>query len=87
MPRYFLHLRRGAEAFLDTEGSEFRDLEALRAAALHDARDTMSWDIKEGRLDLRFRIEAEDRSGQVVFTLGFDEAVTILSPDIALEDC
>ena len=52
MPRYFLHLRRGEEAFLDAEGSEFPDLEALRRAALHDARDTMSWDIKEGRLDL-----------------------------------
>nr|WP_315053438.1 hypothetical protein [uncultured Brevundimonas sp.] len=81
MPRYFLHLRRGEEAFLDAEGSEFSDLEALRRAALHDARDTMSWDIKEGRLDLSFRIEAVDQSGRTVLSLGFDEAVTITQPE------
>ena len=81
MPRYFLHLRRGEEAFLDAEGSEFPDLEALRRAALHDARDTMSWDIKEGRLDLSFRIEAVDQSERTVLSLGFNEAVTITQPE------
>ena len=81
MPRYFLHLHRGEEAFLDAEGSEFPDLEALRRAALHDARDTMSWDIKEGRLDLSFRIEAVDQTGRTVLSLGFNEAVTITQPE------
>ena len=81
MPRYFLHLRRCEEAFLDAEGSEFADLEALRRAALHDARDTMSWDIKEGGLDLSFRIEAVDQTGRTVLSLGFDEAVTITQPE------
>ena len=79
--RLQLALRRGEEAFLDAEGSEFADLEALRRAALHDARDTMSWDIKEGRLDLSFRIEAVDQTGRTVLSLGFNEAVTITQPE------
>jgi hypothetical protein len=32
----------------------------------------------EGKLDFRYRIEAEDEAGNVVFSLRFEEAVRII---------
>ena len=66
---------------IDEKPTGSKDPYALRRAALHDARDTMSWDIKEGRLDLSFRIEAVDQTGRTVLSLGFNEAVTITQPE------
>ena len=63
MARYYMHLRDGTEQILDPEGLEFPSIEALRKAVLIAARDLMTGDIREGVLDFRFRIDAEDESG------------------------
>jgi len=82
MPRYFLHLRDGTEELLDPEGSELDSLEALRKSVLVTVRDLMAGDMRQGVLDLRFRIDAEDADGVIVYTLPFKHAVNII-PDSA----
>jgi hypothetical protein len=81
MPLYYLHLRDGTDETLDDEGREFADSDALREFVLTSARDILSSDIKNGLMDLRFRIDAEDEAGQVVYTLPFKHAVSIIPGD------
>ena len=78
MARYFMHLRDGTEQILDPEGLEFPTIEALRKAVLVSARDLMTGDVREGVIDLRFRIDVEDESGDLVYTLPFKHAVNII---------
>ena len=78
MARYFMNLRDGTEELLDPEGVEYPSLDALRKAVLATARDLMSGDLRNGVVDLRFRIDAEDADGKLVYTLPFKHAVNII---------
>lgn len=78
MSTYFVHLRGGLDDTLDQEGVEFVDLDAVRAAVLLTARDLMAGDIRNGVIDLRCRIDAEDEGGAVVCSLPFGGAVEII---------
>jgi hypothetical protein len=73
-----MHLRDGIDECLDPEGKDFPNIEALRNAVLFTARDLMVGDIRDGILDLRFRIDAENEKGQVVFSLPFKHALSII---------
>jgi len=81
MARYYMHLRDGTEQILDPEGLEYPSVEALRKAVLVAARDLMTGDIREGVLDFRFRIDAEDESGTIIYSLPFKHAINII-PEI-----
>jgi hypothetical protein len=81
MTRYFMHLRDGTDVALDEEGREFGDEASLFGAMLHSARDTMTGDVREGRLDLRLRIDAETADGRVVRSLPFVDALEITYPE------
>jgi hypothetical protein len=76
--RYFMHLRDGLDEMLDPEGLEFADIESLRTAVLFAARDLIAGDIRDGIVDLRSRIDAEDESGTIVYTLHFRHALNII---------
>lgn len=78
MTLYFMNLRDGTDEMLDPEGVEYESLEALRKAVLNAARDIMSGDMRAGVLDLRFRIDAENEEGMIVYTLPFKHAVSII---------
>jgi uncharacterized protein DUF6894 len=78
--QYYLQLRDSGEELLDPEGLEYADLDELKKKVLIAARCMLSEDIKGGVIDFRFRIDAEDRNGAIVYTLGFAEAVNII-PD------
>lgn len=78
MARYFMHLRDGTEQILDPEGQEFLTIEAVRKAVLVSARDLGTGDVREGVIDLRFRIDVEDEGGDIVYTLPFKHAVNII---------
>lgn len=80
MARYYLQLRDQTGQLLDPDGLEHEDLDNLRKQVLLAVRDMLSEDVKSGVIDLRFRIDAEDRHGVIVYTLGFAEALTII-PD------
>lgn len=78
MVRYFLHLRDGTDELLDPDGREFASMEALAIYATLSARDLLAGELqKDGTLDLRQRLDAEDEAGQIVYTLQFKDAVTI----------
>ena len=81
MARYFMNLRDGTEELLDPEGVDYSSLDALRKAVLAAARDLMSGDMRSGIVDLRFRIDAEDGDGRLVYTLPFRHAVSIIPED------
>ncbi len=81
MTRYFMHLRDGTEEMLDPEGIEYSSLNALRKAVLISARDLMTGDVRDGVLDFRFRIDAEDENGVIVYTLPFKHALNIIPDD------
>ena len=83
MTRYFMNLRDGTEELLDPEGVEYESLDALRKAVLATARDLMMGDVSNGLLDFRFRIDAEDADGVIVYTLPFKHAVNII-PETAV---
>lgn len=83
MARYFLHLRDGTEQILDPEGLEYDSIEAVRKAVLVAARDLMTGDIRDGVLDFRFRIDVEDEKGEIIYTLPFKHAVSIIPEDVA----
>lgn len=42
------------------------------------ARDLMAGDIRNGVIDLRFRIDAENDAGEIVYSLFFKYAVSIV---------
>ena len=74
MARYFFHLRDGEDILLDPEGIELADIEAVQKKALESARDTLSHDMKDGVLDLKYRIDVEDAGGTVVYSLPLRDA-------------
>ena len=78
MARFFFHLRDGTDFALDPEGVVLPDLEAAQTAALQAARDTLGHDIRDGRLDLRYRIDVEDERGTVLHSLPFEDAFEII---------
>jgi hypothetical protein len=81
MTRYFLHLRDSTDEVLDPDGSEFEDMEAVRNAVMVNARDLIAGDVRNGLVDFRYRIDAENEAGQVVYSLPFKHAVNIV-PEI-----
>ena len=78
MARYYLHLRDGTSEVLDEVGEEFTTLEALQVQMVASARDLITGDVRRGVLDLRFRIDAEDEAGHIVYSLPFKQALTII---------
>jgi hypothetical protein len=80
MARYFLHLRDGSDEVFDEEGIEYADMDAVRKAVVDSARDVMAGQIRNlGVLDLRFRIDAENETGDKVYTLPFADAISIIT--------
>ena len=79
-----MHISNGHGFIEDEEGVELPDDAAARAAAVAAARDVMTGDLREGRLDLTSFIEVEDGAHKLLFTLTFAEAVTVTTiPDPA----
>ena len=81
MARYYLHLRDGNDETLDPEGREFVDMDELKETVVREARDVIGGDVKKGLVDLRYRIDAEDESGTILYSLPFAGAVSIVTED------
>jgi hypothetical protein len=78
MARYSMHLRDGTENLLDPDALEFASVEALRTAVLLSARDLLAHDAGNGMLDSRFRIDAENEDGAIVYSIQLRHAVAEL---------
>jgi hypothetical protein len=77
MPRYFMHLRDGTDEVLDPDGVVL-SAEDVPAAALRQARDCMSHDLREGRVEMKYRIDVHNEAGEIVYSQPFEDAVEIV---------
>jgi hypothetical protein len=73
-----MHLRNSTDELLDPEGVELRDMEAVRKNVMTAARDILAGDLRNGVVDLRYRIDAEDGVGKIVYSLSFKHAFSII---------
>ncbi len=78
MARYFMHLRNSIDEVLDPEGVELSDIDAVRTKVMTAARDILVGDLRKGVVDLRYRIDAENEGGEVIYTLAFKNAFSII---------
>lgn len=78
MTFYYLHLRDHVDEIIDPDGVELASLEAVKTRALVEARGIIAADADSGIIDLRYRIDVEDAAGQIVFSLPFKHAVSII---------
>ncbi|MBW0006309.1 MAG: hypothetical protein JO335_01215 [Sphingomonas sp.] len=78
MSQFYFHLRDHKERLLDPQGREIRSLDDIPQIALDEARGIMSQDILAGKLDLRQRLEVEDKLGKIVHSLRFSDAIKII---------
>jgi hypothetical protein len=76
MPRFFFHLYNDLIS-TDEEGRELPDIEAARAAAVHEVRSVMTEEVLKGRLTLSHRIVVADEAGHVVATVRYADAVDV----------
>jgi hypothetical protein len=68
-----MHLIDSTNILLDPDGMDI-PVGAIPDKALFTARDCMADDVKDGRLDLHYRIEVQDERGQAVHCLEFADA-------------
>lgn len=75
MPRYFFHVREGADISRDREGQELPDVEAARREAIAANREIMGDKLLHGgTLDHR-SIEIADETGHVVDVVSANEVL------------
>lgn len=77
MAHYFFHLHNDRNV-PDPEGTHLQSLSAVREHAVADIRELMAEGVKNGRINLRHRIEVADEHGRPVLTVPFSEAVSIV---------
>lgn len=77
MPRFYTHLINHIADTRDEEGQDFPDVEAARSSALRAIRGILAEEVRDGRLDLRGRVEIADDGHVVVLTIPFDEALSL----------
>lgn len=76
MPLYFMHLRDSSDEVLDPDGVHMPK-EAVARAALLAARDCIAHDVRSGRLDFKYRIDVQNKGGEIIHTVHFADAVEI----------
>ena len=77
MQRYFMHLRDPADELLDPDGVLMNE-DDVASGALEAARDCMAHDLRSGRLALNYRIDVQNEAGEIIYTLRFADAVSIV---------
>ena len=76
MPHYRFHVINDIDA-PDDEGQDLDSLAAAHLKAIDYARDLASSAVRQGRLDLKHRIDIEDQAGEVLATVTLADAIDI----------
>ncbi len=75
MPRYFFHVREGAELSRDGEGQDLPDAEAARREAVNASREMLGEKLLHGgALDQR-QVEIADETGHVVDVVNVNDVL------------
>ena len=77
MPCFYFHVCDGEGFCEDPEGLELPDVAAARDSAIRSARSMMVEQLMAGKLNLASFIEVEDEERNLLFTVTFEEAVTV----------
>ena len=77
MPHYRFNIHNSFGFIADEEGRELPDLAAARAEGLKGVRSLLAEDVLAGRLDLNGKLDIADEAGEILFTIGFADAVEI----------
>ncbi|HJR57354.1 MAG TPA: hypothetical protein VJ798_12315 [Rhizomicrobium sp.] len=75
MPRFFFHVREGADVSRDTEGQELPDVEAARREAISTNREMLGERLLHGGPLNHRQIEIADETGHVVDTVSAQEVL------------
>lgn len=78
MARFYFHLRDDFDVLLDPEGRELADSHVVPAIALEEARSIISDDALGGKIMLDQRIDVVGEAGQLIYSLSFEKAVTVV---------
>jgi hypothetical protein len=81
MPRYFFHIRKGDAFDQDSEGREIATTSVLREEAIEAARDVLADGDLQGLDRREWVFEVADKSGGIVLTLPFVDAIEPDMPD------
>ncbi|QAY79429.1 hypothetical protein [Sphingosinicella sp. BN140058] len=81
MRHYYFHVRNGTGVIRDEEGRDLPDDEAARGEAMKGIRSIISSEAAAGLLDLTGALDIADAQGQLLVTIGFDEAFEIRLPE------
>ena len=76
MPQFRFHVINDIDA-PDEEGQELSNLAAAHLKAIDYARDLASVAVRQGRLNLKHRIDVEDDEGHVLLSVTFADAVEL----------
>lgn len=76
MPIYHFHILNDIDV-PDEDGLELDNLAVAHLKAVEFVRDLASHAVRQGRLDLKHRIDIEDNEGKVLLKVTFEEAVEI----------
>ena len=76
MPHFRFHVINDIDA-PDEEGQELPNLAAAHLKAIDYVRDLASAAVRQGRLDLKHRIDVEDDEGKVLLTVTFGDAIEV----------
>jgi hypothetical protein len=76
MPHFHFHVMNDIDA-PDEEGQELDSLAAAHLKAIDYVRDLAAAAVRQGRLDLKHRIDIEDEAGKVLLTVTFADAIDV----------
>jgi hypothetical protein len=76
MPLYRFHVINDIDA-PDMEGLDLPSLSDANLHAIDAARDLAAHAVKQGRLDLKHRIDIEDADGKQLLTVTFKDAIAV----------
>lgn len=77
MPRFHFDLYNGLGYLPDADGADADDLAHARRLAIEHIRSLLSDDVRNGRLDLRGRIDIADARRSVLLSVPFRDAIEL----------
>lgn len=78
MPRFHMHLKNAHFDHPDEEGVQLADIADARSNAIVGIRDVLSHEVREGKMDLRGKVDIKDDEGKVLLTVAFSVAINII---------
>ena len=80
VPRFYFHLSHGFKELPDPEGTECADEAAAIAQGVRTMLEMLTDDVRQGRIDLGWRMQIEDAGGRTVRQFTFSEVFGGISP-------